>query len=103
MIGIDITKVSRFNSITLPRLIRRLNVDGDSPLAAAKTWACLEALVKAEGKPFDYAAVKILFPRDHAPVIVDEQAELSHQYMLSLSHEDDLVVAVAIRLRLTRR
>lgn len=99
MIGIDITKVSRFREMSkLERLIKKLDVDGSTPLAAAKTWACLEAIIKANGKSFDYSKVKIKFPYNSHPVIVDQESILTDNYMLSLSHEDDLVVAVAIKM-----
>ena len=99
MIGIDITKISRFKDMrSLPRLVSRLNMSGDSPLVAAKTWACLEALVKAEGKAYDYSAIKIEFPINSAPKIIDIHGTLEHQYVLTLSHEDDIVVAVAMRV-----
>lgn len=99
MIGIDITKVSRFKSMkTLDRLMEKLNVDGDSPIAAAKTWACMEAIVKAEGKGFDYSKIQIKFPFNSAPLVIDDEHVLQYQYALSLSHEDDTVAAVAMRI-----
>jgi phosphopantetheinyl transferase (holo-ACP synthase) len=99
MIGIDITKVSRFRSMkTLSRLIEKLNVDGDTPIAAAKTWACLEAIVKAEGKSFDYSQIQIKFPLKAAPIVIDNNNVLKYNYVLSLTHEDDIVAAVAMRV-----
>lgn len=99
MIGIDLTKISRFEQMkTLDRLLEKLNVDGTDAVAAAKTWACMEALVKAEGKGFDYGKLKIRFPFNSAPIVIDDQNILQHQYVLSLSHEDDTVAAVAMRV-----
>ena len=99
MIGIDLTKISRFEKMkSLNRLMEKLNVDGDTPLAAAKTWACMEAIVKAEGKGFDYGKVKIKFPFNSAPIVIDDENILQYQYVLSLSHEDDTVAAVAMRI-----
>lgn len=99
MIGIDLTKISRFEKMkSLDRLMEKLNVDGDTPLAAAKTWACMEAIVKAEGKGFDYGKVKIKFPFNSAPIVIDDENILQYHYVLSLSHEDDTVAAVAMRI-----
>jgi phosphopantetheinyl transferase (holo-ACP synthase) len=83
---------------TLNRLMEKLNVDGDTPIAAAKTWACLEAIVKAEGKSFDYSQIQIKFPFNAAPVVVDHNNVLKYNYALSLTHEDDTVAAVAMRI-----
>ena len=99
MIGIDITKVSRFKNMkTLDRLMEKLNVDGNTPIAAAKTWACMEALVKAEGKGFDYSQIQIKFPFNSAPIVIDNENVLQYTYVLSLTHEDDTVAAVAMRI-----
>lgn len=83
---------------SLPRFVQRLNISEESPLVAAKTWACLEALVKAEGRAYDYSAIRIEFPINSAPKIIDMHGTLTHQYVLSLAHEDDIVVAVAMRI-----
>jgi phosphopantetheinyl transferase (holo-ACP synthase) len=98
MIGIDLTKISRFERMKdLPRFAKKLNITSTSAITVAKTWACLEALVKAEGKPFDFNMIQIEFPKNSAPKLVDVHSILSHSYALSLSHDGDLVVAVAIR------
>ena len=48
MIGIDITRISRFEKTKhLEKLLKKYNVDGLTPVAAAKTWACMEAIIKA--------------------------------------------------------
>lgn len=99
MIGIDLTSISRFTKMkTLDKLIKKLNVDGNNAIAAAKTWACMEALVKAEGKSFDYGKIKIKFPFNSAPIVIDDESVLQYTYVLSLSHEDDTVAAVALRI-----
>jgi phosphopantetheinyl transferase (holo-ACP synthase) len=99
MIGIDITRLSRFKRLHfLTKLFKRYHIDGNSAMAAAKTWACLEALVKAKGEPFDFKKIKILFPQGQRPVIEDPENVLGGSYMLALSHEDDLVIAVAINI-----
>jgi phosphopantetheinyl transferase (holo-ACP synthase) len=97
MIGIDITRISRFEKMALlPKFLKRFNVDGDTALAAAKTWACLEALYKAEGGGVAPNQVRVIFPKNSAPKIVDYKHTLKYNYTMTLSHEDDLVVAVAL-------
>ncbi len=98
MIGIDITRVSRFQTMSrLDKFLEKFNVDGDSPMSAAKTWACLEAITKARGVPFETHEIKISFPKNSAPQIIDPKNILDGEYCLSLSHEDDLVIAVAVK------
>jgi phosphopantetheinyl transferase (holo-ACP synthase) len=102
MVGIDITRISRFRSMNnLPRFISKFNVDGTTPIAAAKTWACLESLFKAKGTSFGFTNIRIEFPKNSAPRIVDPDNVLDGTYHLTLSHEDDLVVAVALKVRIT--
>jgi len=50
MIGLDLTRISRFENIDLKRLGAKLGHDLDSPKTAAKIWAVYEALTKAEGR-----------------------------------------------------
>ncbi len=103
MIGIDITRISRFRSMNnLDRFLEKFNVDGKDPVAAAKTWACMESLVKANGSPFAFSKVRVLFPENSAPEISDPENILGSKYSLSLSHEDDLVVAVAVRTEILK-
>jgi phosphopantetheinyl transferase (holo-ACP synthase) len=98
MIGIDITKISRFQSMGhLDRFIKRYNVDGDTPIAAAKTWACIESIIKAEGAFVDGTKLKIKFKPNRRPEVIDEFGILSGKYTLTLSHDGDLLVAVALR------
>ena len=61
MIGIDLTRISRFEKIDLKRLGEKLGHELDSPKTAAKVWACLEALTKAEGKKFNPKKIKLIF------------------------------------------
>jgi phosphopantetheinyl transferase (holo-ACP synthase) len=99
MIGIDITRISRFEKMkTLDTFLEKFSVDGNTPVAAAKTWACLEALVKAKGEVFRVSQLRIRFPFNSAPKIEDPDNLLEGKYHLTLSHEDDLVVAVALRI-----
>lgn len=93
MIGIDITSVSRFKNIAsgLPRLGKRFNVSWSTPKEAAKWWACHEAVIKCLGTPPDWNTAQILFNPGSAPKFVGAQ-----QIALSLSHEGDHVIAIAV-------
>jgi phosphopantetheinyl transferase (holo-ACP synthase) len=61
MIGIDLTKISRFDRIDLDRLGNKLGHKLDSSLLAAKTWACLEAITKAEQHKISPKNLKLVF------------------------------------------
>lgn len=93
MIGIDITSISRFKRISsrLPRLGKRFNASWSTPKEAAKWWACHEAVIKCLGSPPDWNDTQILFKSGSAPEFVGEQ-----QIALSLSHEGDHVIAIAV-------
>ena len=97
MIGIDLTKISRFNRIDLNRLGNKLGHKLNDPISAAKTWACLEAITKAEQHKISSKNLKLIFERNKAPIVLDPTSTLSGEYVLSLTHEDDYVVAVAFR------
>lgn len=97
MIGIDLTKISRFDRFDLTRLGNRLGQDLDSSVSAAKVWACLEAITKAEQKKINPKQLKFVFEKNCPPVVLDPDKTLSGDYVLSLSHEDGFVVAVALR------
>lgn len=90
MIGIDITTLSRFKAINLDRLGKRLCQSFSSPMHAAKYWACYEAMIKAKGSAIDPATFQLHFPKEKAPYVT------GLPYILSLSHEGNYVVAVAI-------
>ena len=97
MIGIDITRISRFKEmIHLDRFLEKFRVDGDTAMAAAKTWACLEAVYKAEAGSHLLNDIRIIFPKNQPPQVVEDRPILRYQYTLSLTHEGDLVVAVAL-------
>lgn len=99
MIGVDITNISRFQEMSnLEQFCKRYNVGKVNALDAAKTWACLEAVLKAEGASYDFTKVRIDFPQGSRPVFVDEQKILPNDYVLSLSHEGDMLVAVALTI-----
>jgi phosphopantetheinyl transferase (holo-ACP synthase) len=90
--------ISRFrNSARIGRFVDRFGVDGSTPLAVAKTWACLEAIVKAEDRAFEPDRICIRFPQGQRPCVEDPHGVLSGQYILSVSHEKDFVIAVAQR------
>jgi phosphopantetheinyl transferase (holo-ACP synthase) len=96
-LGIDITNIGRFEqSSHLPKYIKRFNVEKFTALEAAKTWACLEALVKAEPESFDPTDIQIRFPQNSAPLVIDSKKLLKYDYLLSISHEGSMVVAVAL-------
>jgi phosphopantetheinyl transferase (holo-ACP synthase) len=98
MIGIDLVDLTRFETTArLSQYLSRFHVDGTTPLAAAKTWACLEAIIKAEDQPFDPTQIQIRFPKGQRPTIEDPNCVLSGKYVLGLSHEAQMVIAVAIR------
>ena len=97
MIGIDLTKISRFNRFDLDRLGSRLGQKLDSPVTAAKVWACLEAIIKAEQQRINPKKLQFVFEKNKPPVVLDPSNVLSGEYILSLTHEDDFVAAVALR------
>lgn len=95
MIGIDITKKSRFSQ-PLEKYNERFGTTFTSIAEVAKLWACYEAIIKAEGKYFDVKDISIQFPYNQSPQIIDIKKVLKGRYCLSLSHEDDILVAVAL-------
>lgn len=96
-LGIDLTDICRFEqSSHLPKYVKRFHVEKNSALAAAKTWACLEALIKAEPESFDPTDIQICFPPNAPPVVIDSKNTLKYDYLLSISHEGSMVVAVAL-------
>jgi phosphopantetheinyl transferase (holo-ACP synthase) len=98
MIGIDLVDLTRFETTArLSRYLSRFCVDGTTPLAAAKTWACLEAIIKAEDQPFNPTDIKVRFLKGHRPTVSDPKQVLSGNYVLSVSHDAQMVIAVAIR------
>lgn len=97
MIGIDLTKISRFEEIDLDKLANYLGQNLDGPLSAAKAWACIEAITKAEQKKINPKKIKLVFDKNQPPKVLDPNKILSGNYVLSLTHEDGYVVAVALR------
>jgi phosphopantetheinyl transferase (holo-ACP synthase) len=97
MIGTDITKISRFKSEWLNRYNCRFNTNYSNIKDVAKFWACYESIVKAEGKQIQYRDIRISFPKSMAPQVEDVGNVLSGSYVLTLSHEDDLIIAIALR------
>ena len=97
MIGIDLVDVRRFEtSPHLTRYIKRFGVDGTSALAVAKTWACIEAVIKAEPQAFCPTDIRIVFEPGQAPRVSDPGHVLSCSYCLSMSHEGPFVIAIAV-------
>jgi phosphopantetheinyl transferase (holo-ACP synthase) len=97
MIGIDLTKISRFDRFDLNKLGNKLGQTLDDTVSAAKVWVCLEAITKAEQHKINPKNLKLVFERNKPPVVLDPNKTLSGEYVLSLTHEDDYVVAVAFR------
>ena len=97
MIGIDLTKISRFDRFDLNKLGNKLGQTLDDTVSAAKVWACLEAITKAEQHKINPKNLKLVFERNKPPVVLDPNKTLSGEYVLSLTHEDDYVVAVAFK------
>lgn len=97
MIGIDLTKISRFDRFDLNRLGNKLGQTLDDTTSAAKVWACLEAITKAEQHKISPKNLKLVFERNKPPVVLDPNKTLSGEYILSLTHEDGYIVAVAFR------
>lgn len=91
MIGIDCTRISRWQNMQvtkLDRFARLLKQNNSEPLTIAKAWACSEAMYKALG--YNPNGV-ISFPKKKPPVFKGEE-----NIVLSLTHEGDFVIAVAI-------
>jgi len=98
MVGIDLTRISRFERIPLDRLGKFLGCELDTPKTAAKVWCCLEAIYKAEGQKFDFKKIKLVFEKNKRPVVIDSSNILSGNYVLSLAHDGDLLTVVAMRV-----
>lgn len=91
MIGVDCTRISRWHDIS-PRIRQRMadhfGQTTTDPRTMAKWWACHEAILKAVGyRPKG----QITFPKDSAP-----QYTGNERVYLSLTHEGDLITAVAL-------
>lgn len=98
MIGIDLVTIDRFESSDrLPKFLSHFRVDGTTALAAAKTWACMEAIIKAEDQEFDINKIRIRFPKGSRPEVEDPDRVLGGKYSLSVSHEGSTVIAIALR------
>lgn len=97
MIGIDLTKISRFDKFNLNRLGDRLGQNLEDSLSAAKTWACLEAIAKAEQKKINPKKLKLVFEKNKPPIVLDQNNILSGNYILSLTHEDGYVIVIALK------
>jgi len=94
MIGIDLTNIARFAAMraqTRARIAQRYHHEYTEPKQLAKWWACHEAVIKCRGSSPDWSQTQILFPHGAAP-----QYQGCESIHLSLSHEGDLVTAVAL-------
>jgi phosphopantetheinyl transferase (holo-ACP synthase) len=91
MIGIDCTSISRWKKFR-PEVRKRMAIllkqDNTDPLHLAKSWACAEAMFKATGyNPNGYVS----FEKRKPPRYVGQE-----KIFLSLTHEGDNVIAVAL-------
>jgi phosphopantetheinyl transferase (holo-ACP synthase) len=99
MIGIDLVDIARFEATNrLPQMIKRFQVDGSTPLAVAKTWACIEAVIKASDCDFCPTDIQIRFPTGQRPQVQDPNQVLDGEYVLSVSHSHHQVIAIAQRI-----
>lgn len=95
MVGIDLTTISRFEAMSDHRrrqLASKFYTEWPTGRYAAKWWACHEAVIKCLGSPPDWKISKIEFPERSAPRYTGNET-----INLSLSHEGDLVTAIAIK------
>jgi len=93
MIGIDLTRISRFASMPpqrLEKLGKKFNTEFLTHRDAAKWWACHEAVIKCLGFTPDWKSSKIIFPKNQSPIYVGKE-----NIKLSVSHEDDYLTAIA--------
>lgn len=98
MIGIDLTDWTRFAEMNLQQrtaIAQRYNHEYIEPKDLAKWWACHEAIYKSIGRSPDWSASKILFPDNSSPQYTGPE-----KISLSISHERNLIVAVAVCLEL---
>ena len=98
MIGVDLVDISRIEATKrLPQFVKRFQVDGSTPLAVAKTWACIEAVTKASNLDFCPTDIQIKFPKGKRPQVHDPKQVLDGEYVLSVSHTHCQVIAIAQR------
>lgn len=91
-IGIDITRISRFNEVTQAYLEKTLteseileyNIAINKPLFLAARWAIKEALYKADNQYFHFNKVEIK---------VENSIYVFPGYKISTSTEDDYYIA----------
>lgn len=95
MIGIDITRISRFTK-DISRYNKVFGTSFDNKKDLAKFWACYEALIKASNIYFKPNEISIVFLPRTAPSLLDKQKVLNGEYCLSISHDGDIVAAVAV-------
>ena len=94
MLGIDITKINRFENPkdsflkkTLhPDEIVEYNKSTDKSMFLAKRWAIKEALYKADNELFHFNKIKI---------IKEDRKYKFQGYIISTSKEDNYIVAIA--------
>lgn len=96
MVGIDITKISRFKNpkksfikkILHPEEINEYQESKNKPKFLAKRWAIKEAIFKCENKLFHFDKIKL----------TEKDRVMSYKgYKISTSSEDDYYIAIAIK------
>jgi phosphopantetheinyl transferase (holo-ACP synthase) len=93
MIGIDLTRFSRFKSMPpqrLDKIGKKFNTEFLTYKDAAKWWACHEAVIKCLGCAPDWKTTKITFPNNQSPAYLGNE-----NIKLSISHEGDYIAAIA--------
>lgn len=98
MIGIDITKISRFKH-HISRYNNKFNTNFLTIKDIAKFWAVYESLIKLNGKYFNPKLIKIEFHSGQPPKIKDTNNIFKGNIFCSITHEDDYVIAVSILQR----
>lgn len=96
MIGIDITRISRFKDptntfikkILHPNEIKQYEIEKDKPLFLASRWAIKEALFKANNEEFSFNKIEIK---------KQDRFYKLEGYSISTSKEDDYYIAIVMK------
>ena len=96
MLGIDLTKISRFenqnnnfiNKVLHPKEIEEYELSDDKPKYLATRWAIKESIYKSNNKEFSFNSIRI---------IKENKRYKYENYNISTSNEDGFVIAVVQR------
>lgn len=97
MIGIDITDWSRFAEMPdskRQQIAQRYKHNYTDARQLAKWWACHEAVIKCLARSPNWLESRIEFPENSPPQYIGPET-----ISLSLSHERNIIVAVALCLK----